>query len=181
VRNTSSVPDAQTSPAGPARPLPPVLHISALAPGKKFGSMEEQIVLLGQAFASEGGTFIPVFSCPAEESDPSQFLARGLRAECLDLSRFRLGALWRLLGVVRKYRVGLVHWNFMDPLWNLYTWGLTLLAPRVRHWYTDHISRTGLPPTPPTGWRRRLKSQLLRRYGRVLCVRDLAGKKCTEL
>jgi hypothetical protein len=54
VRNTLSVPDVQTSPAGTARPLPSVLHVSALAPGKKFGSMEEQIVLIGQAFASEG-------------------------------------------------------------------------------------------------------------------------------
>jgi len=90
------------------------LYALTLAPGKKFGSMEEQIVLLGQAFAREGGTLIPLFSCAAEEADTRPFTQRGLEAECLDLRSFRWRNLWTLRGLVHKHRIDIVHWNFFD-------------------------------------------------------------------
>lgn len=152
------------------RPLPGVLYVLTLAPGKKFGSMEEQIVLLGKAFAAEGSRFVPLFNCTSVDADPSQFVAHGLSAACLDLNAFRLRTLWRLRDIVRDHGVGVVHWNFMHPLSNPYVWGLTLLAPWVRHWYTDHVSRTGPPPPAASGPKRWLKSLLLRRYSRVICV-----------
>jgi hypothetical protein len=44
------------------------------------------------------------------------------------------------------------------------------VMPRVRHWYTDHSSRL-FPLSPPsTGATKLLKSVLLRRYDRVICV-----------
>src|SRR5262249_6427547 len=61
-------------------------------------------------------------------------------------------------------------WNFLDPLSNPYVWGLTLLAPRVRHYYTDHVSRVGGPLPAPSGVKRHVKRLLLRRYSRVFCV-----------
>ncbi len=151
------------------RSLPRVLYVLTLNPGRKFGSMEEQIVLLGQAFAREGGRFVPLFSCPDAEADTSQFTSRGLQAECLDLNSFRLATLWKLVALARKHGTQVVHWNFVHPVKNPYLWGLTALAPWLRHWYTDHISRTA-PATAQTGWQRWLKGRLLRRYGRVLCV-----------
>jgi glycosyltransferase involved in cell wall biosynthesis len=146
-----------------------VLYALTLAPGRKFGSLEEQIVLLGQAFAREGGHFVPLFSCAPDENDTTQFTRRGLEAECLDLRTFDVATLWRLLGLVRRHGIQIVHWNFTHPTNNPYLWGLALLAPWVRHWYTDHISRTG-PPVALTGWKRWVKEMLLRRYDRVVCV-----------
>jgi glycosyltransferase involved in cell wall biosynthesis len=179
VSTILSVPATQTvEAAGRSHPLPRVLYVLTLAPGKKYGSMEEQIVLLGQAFAREGGRFVPLFGCLPVESDVSQFTSRGLEAECLDLRTFRLSTLWKLLGFVRKHGSQIVHWNFMHPLNNLYLWGLTCLAPWLRHWYTDHISRTG-PSRQPTGWKGWLKRLLLHRYSRVVCVSNYV-QHCLE-
>lgn len=154
----------------PALPLPRVLYAMALAPGKKYGSMEEQIVFLGDAFARAGGHFVPLFSCAPADHDVTQFTERGLRAECLDLRTFRLATLWRLLGLIRTHGTQVIQWNFFEPLSNPYLWALTLFAPWVRHWFTDHISRTDPTPPPLTGMKRWCKSLLLRRYSRVVCV-----------
>src|SRR5947207_7656953 len=115
-----------------ARPrLPRVLSAVMLDPGKKYGSMEEQIVLLGHAFRNEGSLFLPLFICAPEAADVEQFRRRGLAAECLELRRFRWRTLWRLLRVLRRERIEVVHWNFMPPLTNWYVWALSLFAPLV--------------------------------------------------
>lgn len=153
--------------------LPRVLYILTMSPCRKYGSLEEQIVLLANAFSqARQGRFVPLFNCPAEEADTRQFTSRGIPAECLDLRTFHSSILWRLLTLTRQYGIQLVHWNFLHPLKNAYLWGLTLLAPWLRHWYTDHISRTGALPSPQAGWRAWLKRKLLQRYERVLCVSD---------
>ena len=67
--------------------LPRVLNCLALNPGRKFGSMEEQLVLLARRFEAEGGEFLPLFIANAGE-DVSQFRERGVDACCLELDRF---------------------------------------------------------------------------------------------
>jgi glycosyltransferase involved in cell wall biosynthesis len=161
---------APWSPAGVRRvPLPRVLYGLVLDPSKKFGSMEEQIVLLAERFRAEGSLFLPLFICDPD-ADLTQFRQRGIDAHCLELSRFSWSTLRNLGRLLRTRRIDLVHWNFMPPLTNRYVWALSLLAPRVRHWFTDHNSRLLPLPPPPAGAMKFVKRLLLRRYSRAVCV-----------
>jgi len=54
-----------------------------------------------------------------------------------------------------------------------------VLCPRLRHWYTDHISRTLPLPACPARWKRTLKRWLLSRYSRVVCVSKFV-KQCLD-
>lgn len=158
----------------PAAPLRRVLLALDLEPGRKFGSMEEQVLLLARAFRAAGGLCLPLFNGAAP---PPEFAAAGLPAAALDLRRFRPASLWRLLRLVRGRRIDVVHWNFFPALQNAYLWGMTLLAPRVQHYFTDHISRPGPARRVPGGARLALKRLLLRRYRRVVCVsRHVLGR-----
>lgn len=150
--------------------LPRVLYALALAPGQKFGSMEEQLVLLAEAFRAEQGLFLPLFICDPANASLDDYQRRGIPAECLELRRFRLSTLLALRRIVCRERIGVVHWNFVNPLGNWYVWGLSILLPRVRHWFTDHNSRQLPLPPPPCGAKRVLKKLLLQRYGAVVCV-----------
>src|SRR5207249_11817790 len=78
--------------------------------------------------------------------------------------------LWRLLRLLRRQRIDLVHWNFSHPLNNSYLWWLTLLRPGLQHCYTDHNSRWLPLPRPRGGLRRAVKRLCLKRYRRVVCV-----------
>ncbi|MFO0964220.1 MAG: glycosyltransferase family 4 protein [Gemmataceae bacterium] len=149
--------------------LPRVLYGLVLDPGKKYGSMEEQIVLLADRFRQEGGLFLPLF-IGDPDADASQFQRRGIDAHCLELRRFSWRTLLRLRRLIQSRGIDLVHWNFMPPLTNRYTWALSFLTPRVRHWFTDHNSRLLPVAAPPTGLRKACKRLLLKRYGQVLCV-----------
>ena len=80
---------------------------------------------------------------------------------------------------MRRNRIDIVHWNFVAPLSNGYLWGLSLLCPGVRHWYTDHNSRLMPPPPPPGVMKRALKSLLLRRYDATVCVSEYV-RHCLE-
>jgi glycosyltransferase involved in cell wall biosynthesis len=178
--NISEAPAVSESPvATRGAALPRVLYAVALDPGKKFGSMEEQIVLLSERFRAEGGLFLPQFIADAG-ADVAQFRRRGIDAGCLDLRRFRWRALLGLRRLVRERRIDVVHWNFTPPLTNRHVWGLSLLAPRVRHWFTDHNSRHFPLPTPPAGARKLFKRLLLKRYGRVLCVSGYVRDRLDE-
>src|SRR5258708_3530718 len=114
--------------------LPRVLYALALDPSKKFGSMEEQLVLLAQRFQAERSRFLPLF-IGDPTADVSQFQPYGIDARCLELRRFSWHALRALCRLIREQRVDLVHWNFMPPLTNRYLWALSLLTPGVRHWF----------------------------------------------
>ncbi len=92
------------------------------------------------------------------------------KLHCLDLLHFRprtLGKLWRLL---RRGRIDIVHWNMTSPLKNPYVWCLSLLLPRLRHFFTDHNSRDAQVYALPSGLKKRVKRFLLRRYEQVWCV-----------
>jgi glycosyltransferase involved in cell wall biosynthesis len=154
----------------PKASLPRVLYVLNVNPADKFGSLEEQIVLLTRAFQAEGSRFVPLFTFPHQPGITDGLRAHGVEAHCLDLSDFSLltfGKLWRLMG---QQAIDLVHWNLTNPLGNLYLWGLTLARPTVRHFYTDHNSRTLESPHRPSGWKKALKRALLRRYRQVWCV-----------
>lgn len=149
--------------------LPRVAYALALDPSQKFGSMEEQIVLLAERFRADGSLFVPLFIC-----DPSaattQFHDRGIDAHCLDLQRLSWGTLQSLRRILQGQAIDLVHWNFVAPLANPYVWALSAAMPRVRHWFTDHNSRLFPLQPPPRGVNKLAKQILLRRYGRVVCV-----------
>jgi glycosyltransferase involved in cell wall biosynthesis len=151
-------------------PLPRVLYAVQLNPGHKFGSIEEQIVTLAERFHSDGSLFLPLFVSTAPEENLVFYRERGIPAECFDLSRFRLSTLKRLIDFVRAHQIDVVHWNFTSPLGNPYLWWLTVLRPRLRHCFTDHVSRAVPTTATPHGPKRWLKKVLLRRYRRVFCV-----------
>ncbi len=159
----------QEIPAEPAK-LPRVLWALNLNPSEKFGSLEEQIVVLHHAFAAEAGRFVPLFSCTPRPGMTDGFHARGVEAHCLDLREFRWSTLFALRRLIRRERIDLVHWHFTEPMANPYLWWLSVLNPRVRHYFTDHVSRPDERYTPPGGWRRLVKRVLLKRYERTSCV-----------
>jgi glycosyltransferase involved in cell wall biosynthesis len=107
--------------------------------------------------------------CP-EGTSVELFEQAGVPAETLDLRSFHLPALLKLSRCISRLRITLVHWNFSEPIGNLYIWGLSVLNPHVRHCYTDHISRPAVPLPPAAGLKKTAKRLLLRRYARVFCV-----------
>jgi glycosyltransferase involved in cell wall biosynthesis len=145
-----------------------VLYAIDLDASRKFGSLEEQVVTLARAFAERGGLFLPLFLRPPGPRGRVPYEEAGLPVAALDLRGFRPSNLVRLLRLVRAHRIDVIHWNFYPPLTNGYLWALTLLAPRVEHYLTDHNSR--LVPLPAGGRFRPLKRVLLRRYSRVVGV-----------
>ncbi|HVS37513.1 MAG TPA: glycosyltransferase family 4 protein [Gemmataceae bacterium] len=144
-----------------------VLFAAHLDPSRKFGSLEEQAYLLASAFRDRGGLFFPVLSAAPDAVGLAHYRDADLDFAALDLSRFRLAALVQLFGLIRKHRIEIVDWNFLQPLTNAYLWALSLIAPRVEHVFTDHNSRNAAAP------RRRfdvIKRVFLRRYSSVIGV-----------
>jgi glycosyltransferase involved in cell wall biosynthesis len=159
--------------AAPRAPsLPRVLYALQLNPGHKSGSLEEQMLTLAARFRAEGGLFLPLFLSNAPDDCLDFYRHRDTPAECLDLSRVRPGTMQRLLALLRTHQIDIVHWNFTAPLSNSYVWWLTLLHPGLRHFFTDHISRSAPMASPPGRVKRWLKRLLLRRYGRTVCVSE---------
>jgi glycosyltransferase involved in cell wall biosynthesis len=150
-----------------------VLFAIALDPSQKFGSLEEQICLQARAFRERGSLFLPLFlsASPADRAVP-EFRDAGVAVECLDLDRFRWGSCRRLLRLVGEHRIEVVHWNFTPPLNNPYLWVLSLLRPGVRHYFTDHNSRTLPAPRPQPPLLRAFKRALLKRYDKVIGVSE---------
>jgi glycosyltransferase involved in cell wall biosynthesis len=148
-----------------------------LDPSKKFGTLEEQVLALAAAFRARSGLLVPAFNGGLGPEAASGYRQADLRAVSLDLSRFTPGRLARLLRVIRREHIELVQWHFYEPLANPYLWALGALAPRVRHVYTDHISRPSGTAAAATasGWKAALKRRLLRRYEAALCVSDFVS------
>ena len=160
--------DALTRTAEPGR-LRRVLFAAHLDPSRKFGSLEEQAFLLASAFRERGGLFLPVFLAPPEAVGAARYREAGLEVAALRLDRFRPGALARLLRLVVRHDIEVVDWNFFPPLTNGYVWALQALAPRLKHYFTDHNSRADAAG-PPRSALLALKSVFLRRYSRVIGV-----------
>jgi len=150
-------------------PLRRVLYVAALDPGGKFGSLEEQILLLARSFRDRGAILVPLFASPLRGRTLAAY--ESLEAECLDLHAYRLGTLRRLVRLIDEHSIQLVHWNFYHPL-NAYVWALTVARPTLVHYLTDHNSRYGSTPSPRNRTRRVLKKALLRRYRRIVCISE---------
>ena len=86
--------------------------------------------------------------------------------------------LYGLVRLIRDHRIDVIHWNFTSPLTNRYVWLLSVLCPRVRHWYTDHIRAYSLCRRPPRD-ETNAEARLLTRYSRVLSVSEFV-KKCMD-
>ena len=98
---------------------------------------------MARAFRDEGSRFVPVYSAPPDPESAARYRDEGLFVEGLNLVKFRGEGLRRLMDLARTHQAEVVHWNFLNPLTNPYLWALTLRAPWIRHYYTDHISRFG--------------------------------------
>ena len=149
-----------------------MLYVTDLHPSLKFGSLDEQIFVLASAFKERGGLFLPVFGAALEAEAADRYEAAGLPTEALNLYRFNLPTLRRLLHLIRQHSIELIDWNFYSPL-NPYVVSLMTLAPKVQHYYTDHSSR----PSNSNGasgvsLKLRMKKVLLKRYRKVLCISD---------
>jgi glycosyltransferase involved in cell wall biosynthesis len=168
--SVQGLPQSFPAPAvnGP-RPLKRVLYVISLDPSKKFGSLEEQILVQACAFRDRQSVFVPLFSAAPDEGCRENYKANGLEVTFLDLERFRPGALRRLLRLLRQHRVEVVHWNMCAPT-NLYYLALRVLAPAVKHFFTDHNSRTAPTPAPSGFPKKQLKRFLLGGYARVIGV-----------
>ena len=123
------------------------------------------------------------FFAPLDPESAARYAKEGLAVESLDLRQFRIGTLRRLLHLVRSHEIEVVHWNFYHPLFNGYLWWVSVLSPRVQHFYTDHISRPRDEPATRRWGRlkRLLKGALYSRYRRVLCVSDYVLGRSREL
>ncbi len=170
--------------AGDRGRLQRVLYAFAMNPDR-FASLEEQVFLLTRAFQERDGLFLPLFICSNRTGNPPVYESAGLRAECLDLHYFSIRNLWRLVRLIRRDRIELIHWHFMQPLKNPYLWALTLLTPTVRHYFTDHVSRQSQQSSPARGLKRSIKKLLFKRYTRVFGVSQfvtdyLRSQGCTS-
>jgi glycosyltransferase involved in cell wall biosynthesis len=150
--------------------LPRVLYIVNLNPSEKFGSLEEQIVFLSQAFQEQGSRLIPLFTYPGAPGSTDLLRTQGLETHHLDLSRFRLHTFLELWNLLARQQIAVIHWNMTQALLNPYLWLLMVVKPGVRHFYTDHNSRESFAPAPVTGWKKACKRQLLKCYRQVWCV-----------
>jgi glycosyltransferase involved in cell wall biosynthesis len=155
-----------------------VLYAIGLNPSLKFGSLEEQIFCLAQAFKEQGGLFLPLFQSPLGPEARAMYQAAGLEAGWLNLETFEFTTLRRLMRLIHRHQIELVHWNFYRPV-NPYIYFLTLLMPRLKYYLTDHNTRELPIPPPPDGLRRALKRVLFRRYAKVLCISDFVAH-CLE-
>jgi glycosyltransferase involved in cell wall biosynthesis len=146
-----------------------VLYAIAMNPDR-FASLEEQIFLLTRAFGEQGGFFLPLFICDHRTGNPPVYEQAGMRAECLDLHRFRLRTLWRLVRLIRRERIEVIHWSFTQPLTNPYLWALTFLVPGLTHYFIDQTSRPLPLSRPAKGMKRKFKEFLYKRYSKVFGV-----------
>ena len=165
------------APAGPALAvsrtcLPRVLYVANLNPAQKFGSMEEQVVFLSRAFEAENSRLVALFTHANQPRATDALRAKGVEAHCLDLLHFRMRTFLELWQLSRTHAIDIVHWNLTHPLANPYLWGLNAASPGLRHFYTDHNSRTDPSYRGPTGWKRICKRLLLKRYEQVWCVSE---------
>lgn len=134
--------------------------------------MEEQIVFLSRAFAAENSRLVALFTHANQPRATDLLRAKGVEAHCLDLLRFRMRTFLDLWQLTRTHGIDIVHWNLTNPLANAYLWGLNAVSPGLRHFYTDHNSRTDPSYRGPRGWKKICKRLLLKRYEQVWCVSE---------
>ena len=149
-----------------------VLFAAGLDASMKFSSTEEQVFLLARIFQQQSGLFLPAYQSDLSAESAAQYKAEGLQVESLDLTEFRLDTLNRLLYLLRRQKIEVVHWNFYSPSFNWYVWCLTVLMPRLEHYFTDHASRDLPLRTSGAGMKTVIKKILFKRYRKVLSGSD---------
>jgi glycosyltransferase involved in cell wall biosynthesis len=154
--------------------LPRVAYLAGLDPSRKFGSLEEQILVLARAFRERGGCFVPIFVRPLGGEAAREYAAAGAVAESLDLNRFSPARLRALIGLLQRHQIDVAHWAFYHPF-GPYVWALSLAKPGLRHFLTDHNSRYPDAGAAPGRARAAAKSALFARYERVVCVSDFVA------
>src|SRR5208337_3884473 len=108
AHNVAVVPSQQLN---PDRRLRNVLYLAALDATKKFGSLEEQILLLADQFRAHSACFRPLFLPGRDHAEViREFRDAGIETEMLDLRRFRIATLRRLLAIVRHHAIEIIHW-----------------------------------------------------------------------
>jgi glycosyltransferase involved in cell wall biosynthesis len=148
-----------------------ILYLVDLNPSHKFGSLEEQIFLMASELSRQGGLLLPAFTREMPDVHRARYTAAGISATALDLRKFEMGRLLKLLRIIDRHAITIVHWNLYPPA-NLYVPILRLMRPRLKHFMTDHNSRP--PVSAPLvgglkGFCRRLYAQ---GYARVFAVSD---------
>lgn len=171
-----------TVPGGAGAPgrLRRVLYVIGLDPTRKLGSMEEQILFLARAFRKRGGLLLPLFSTSSPADKAIGYAESGLPVACLDLARFRRSISSELVRLIDRNDLEVAHWGMCSPVWNSYLWALSILRPRVQHFFTDHSSR--LLPFRGAGSlpARLVKRTLLRRYSRVIGVSQFVTEQIRQ-
>ncbi len=147
-----------------------MLYVLNHEPGVQYSSIEEQTVLLAEAFRREQGTFMVLFMPDSERADLLSLTSRGLLATYIS-PRIGFSSFWKLSRLISHNKIEIVHWNFTSPLKNLYVWGLRIFHPTLMQWFTDHSSRPSYGrKMSPKGWRSYIKKTLLSQYSKVFGV-----------
>lgn len=156
-----------------ARKLDRVLYACFLDPSQKFGSLEEQVYHLAKAFRDRGGFLLPVFLAPMAPEACELYRHAGLTAETMNLTHFQYSRLKHLLGVLKRERIDVMHWNFYETLKNPYLWWLSILRPGLRHRFTEHSSRySPVLAQHRDNIRERVKRSIMCRYEKVYGISD---------
>lgn len=148
-----------------------VLYAVNLNPSQKYGSLEEQVFLMSAAVSQRGGLLIPVFTHELPEKEQHRYRAVGLTATSLNLNQFNLSTLRRLLQLIDYHRMDVVHWNLYSPMNGYFTF-LCFLRPKLRHYLTDHNSRSHAFTYPHSWPIDTFKKLMFRKYSKVLAVSD---------
>lgn len=159
--------------------LPRVLFVAGLNPSIKFGSLEEQILVIAKEFRSRGQTFVPVFDSPMVGDAKAHFAAAAATTEHLSLDRLSVGRVRALLAMIRKYRIEAIHWNFYHPF-NAYVWVLSILRPGLRHYFTDHTSRASRSDSNSRRKHWLLRRLLFSRFSKIICITDFVRNSLLE-
>jgi glycosyltransferase involved in cell wall biosynthesis len=156
-----------------------VLYVLDLNPADKFPTVAEHGLVLAREFRDRGSLFLPVYRPPLHDDLVNRHAEHRISVEGLDLRTLRVATLRRLLQLIRENRIEIVHWNFYNPLVNGYLWALTVLAPRVAHFYTDHISRPAgnVPRSVTTTLKGIVKRPLSLRYRKTLCISEFVKRE----
>lgn len=148
-----------------------VLYVVNLNPSEKFGSLEEEIFLTSAAVSQRGGLLIPVFTRELPDKEKHRYQDAGLLVESLNLGRFQLSTLQRLLQLIDHHCINVIHWNLYHPV-NGYISSLRLLRPGLQHYLTDHNSRPQSFSYSHSWLRDTYKKVMLGGYSKVLAVSD---------
>ena len=148
-----------------------VLYVVNLDPTQKFGSLEEQIFLLATALSRQNGLFLPVFTHEMGEKQISRYRDAGLTATWLDLRTFNLRSFLRLVRLIDRHTIHVVHWNLYHPA-NGYVPLLRVVRPRLKHYLTDHNSRPQHRLHTNGGLKNVCRRMVTACYSRVFAVSD---------